>query len=110
MPGSNKPIGRSATIRNQGIDASPVVRVRVASPLRSYTGGASVVEREGHTLEAVLADLDVRFPGIRFRIIDEQDRVRPHIRLFINAREAGQLDLAVQDRDEVHLICALSGG
>lgn len=92
------------------VDASPVIRVRVASPLRSYTHGAPVVEGKGNTLEAVLADLDARFPGIRFRMIDEQGRVRPHIRLFINTREAGQLDLAVEDRDEVHLVCALSGG
>lgn len=105
MPNSKGPTSGNGTN-----EASPLIRVRIASPLRSYTRGASVVEGKGNTLEAVLADLDARFPGIRFRIIDEQDRIRPHIRLFINTREAGELDLAVQDRDEVHLVCALSGG
>lgn len=84
--------------------------VRVASPLRSYTLGASSVSAEGVSLADVLIDLDRRFPGIRFRMIDEQDRIRRHIRLFVNTREAGGLSDSVRPGDEVHLICALSGG
>jgi molybdopterin synthase sulfur carrier subunit len=84
--------------------------VRVASPLRSYTGGAGRVDAAGETLRAVLADLDRRYPGMRFRMIDEQDRPRPHIRLFVNTDEARDLSRAVRDGDVVHLICALSGG
>jgi molybdopterin synthase sulfur carrier subunit len=84
--------------------------VRVASPLRSYTHGASIVSADGGSLAEVLGDLDRRFPGIRFRMIDEQDRIRRHIRLFVNTREATTLSDAVRPSDEVHLICALSGG
>jgi molybdopterin converting factor small subunit len=84
--------------------------VRVASPLRSYTLGASTVTAEGETLQAVLADLDRRFPGMRFRMIDEQDRIRQHIRLFVNTQEARHLSAPVRGGDTVHLICALSGG
>lgn len=84
--------------------------VRIASPLRSYTNGASTVEASGATLFDVLADLDRRFPGIRFRMIDEQDRIRRHIRLFVNTREANALSEPVEPADTVHLICALSGG
>lgn len=84
--------------------------VRVASPLRSYTLGASSISAQGVSLQEVLADLDRRFPGIRFRMIDEQDHIRRHIRLFVNAREATALSDAVRPGDEVHLICALSGG
>ena len=84
--------------------------VRIASPLRSYTQGADSVAAEGTTLCEVLADLDRRFPGIRFRMIDEQDGIRRHIRLFVNSSEARSLQESVQSRDTVHLICALSGG
>lgn len=84
--------------------------VRIASPLRSYTGGASTVQATGATLTEVLADLERRFPGIRFRMIDEQDRIRRHIRLFVNTREANALSEPVTARDTVHLVCALSGG
>ncbi len=85
-------------------------KVKVGSPLRSYTRGASSVEADGATLQAVLVDLEHRFPGIRFRMIDEQNRIRRHIRLFVNTDEAMQLDAPVRAGDTVHLICALSGG
>jgi molybdopterin synthase sulfur carrier subunit len=84
--------------------------IRIASPLRSYTAGAATVAGGGATLAAVLAQLEASYPGIRFRMIDEQERIRPHMRLFINTCEARELSAAVRDGDTVHLICALSGG
>jgi molybdopterin converting factor small subunit len=88
--------------------------VRVASPLRSYTREAAIVSANvangGATLADVLADLDLRFPGMRFRMIDEQNRIRQHIRLFVGTREATNLNAQVAPGDTVHLICALSGG
>jgi sulfur-carrier protein len=84
--------------------------VRIASPLHSYTAGAAAVEGRGNTLAEVLGDLERRFPGIRFRMIDEQDRIRPHLKLFVNAAEARDLTAPVRGGDTVHVICALSGG
>ena len=94
-------------------DDDPVTRmntVRVASPLRSYTAGAARVTAAGATIAELLADLERAYPGMRFRMIDEQDRIRPHIRVFINQREVTTLNEPLLERDEVHLICALSGG
>jgi molybdopterin converting factor small subunit len=84
--------------------------VNIASPLRSYTHGAPSVSAQGATVEEVLADLDRRFPGVRFRMIDEQGRIRQHIRIFVNTTAASDLSVGVQGDDVVHLICALSGG
>lgn len=84
--------------------------VRIASPLHSYTAGAREVDGRGNTLAEVLGDLEQRFPGIRFRMIDEQDRIRPHMRLFVNSDEARDLATPVRGGDTVHVICALSGG
>jgi sulfur-carrier protein len=84
--------------------------VRIASPLRCYTSGAASVAADGETLEDVLAHLERRFPGIRFRMIDEQDRIRPHLRFFVNTAEAAELGAPVHPGDTVHVICALSGG
>jgi sulfur-carrier protein len=84
--------------------------VRIPGPLRSYTREAAEVTGCGQDIAALLADLERRFTGIRFRIIDEQDRIRPHIRIFVNHDEVKQLNAPVRERDEVHLICALSGG
>jgi len=84
--------------------------VHVASPLRDYTHGAARVQAEGNTLAQVLGDLDRRYPGMRFRMIDEQLRIRPHIRIFVAAQEALTLERPVLPKDSVHLLCALSGG
>ena len=65
--------------------------VHLASPLRQYTGGAASVRAEGTTLDEMLRDLDRRFPGMRFRMIDEQQRIRSHIRIFIGTDEAPDL-------------------
>ena len=84
--------------------------VRVASPLRTYTAGAAQVSARGTSIADILGDLERSHPGMRFRMIDEQDRIRPHIRIFINQREVASLDETLAAQDEVHLICALSGG
>ncbi len=84
--------------------------VRIASPLRSYTSNAANVTAQGKNLREVLADLDRQFPGMRFRMIDEQGRIRQHIRLYVNTGMASDLSAQVAPGDTVHLICALSGG
>ena len=66
------------------------MKVLIPSALRSYTEH-SVAEANGATLAAVLADLDHRYAGIRFRMIDEQERIRPHIRIFINGEQVRDL-------------------
>lgn len=86
------------------------ITVKIASPLRSYTSGASNVDASGASVSEVLADLEQRFPGIRFRMIDEQNRIRQHIRLFVNTDAVKTMNEPVRDGDTVHLICALSGG
>ena len=86
------------------------VRVLIPSPLRSYTAEAAVVAAQGDTLGGVLADLDRRYPGLRFRVIDEQGGIRRHIKFFVNGMPAVNLEPILRDADEVMIVCALSGG
>jgi molybdopterin converting factor small subunit len=86
------------------------MRVLLPSPLVSYTGNRRAVEAEGGTLGELLADLERRHPGIRFRMIDEQDRIRPHIKIFVNREQAPGLDASLRPADEVLVVAALSGG
>ncbi len=85
------------------------VNVLIPSALRSYTE-SSRAEAHGATLAEVLADLERQYPGIRFRIIDEQERVRRHIRIFINGEQVQQLSQLLATKDEVVIFQALSGG
>lgn len=86
------------------------MKVFIPTPLRSYTGDRSEVEATGTTLADVMADLDRRYPGIRFRMVDEQDAIRRHIRVWVNKDEARRLDVPVKETDEVIIFQALSGG
>jgi sulfur-carrier protein len=85
------------------------MRVLIPSALHAYTG-AREVEARGATVNELLNDLDQRFPGIRFRMVDEQDRMRPHVRFFINGKQAFGLSQPLQPADEVAIVQALSGG
>jgi len=85
------------------------MKVLIPGALRSYTG-RSEVEANGATLGVVLADLDRLYPGIRFRVIDEQDQIRPHMRLFVNREQVRDLSQALNAGDELVLVQALSGG
>ena len=86
------------------------MRVLLPSPLADYTAHRREVEAEGATLAELLGDLDRRYPGIRFRIIDEQDAIRPHIKIFVNRELVRALDRALAATDEVLVVAALSGG
>lgn len=84
--------------------------VLVPTPLRSYTNQCAAVEAHGATLAELLLDLDQRFPGMRFRMIDEQGGIRPHIRFFVNRVVVRRLDVPLHEQDEVHILQALTGG
>lgn len=86
------------------------MRVVIPSPLAEYTAGRREVEGEGATLAELVADLDRRFPGIRFRMVDEQDAIRPHIKVFVNREQAAGLGVRLANGDEVLVVAALSGG
>ncbi len=86
------------------------MRVVIPSPLAEYTAGRREVEGEGATLAELVRDLDRRFPGIRFRMVDEQDAIRPHIKVFVNREQAAGLGVRLATGDEVLVVAALSGG
>ncbi len=88
----------------------PPMIVRIPTPLRSYTDQRATVEAEGSTLAELLQDLDRRHPGIRFRMVDEQGRVRRHMRVFVNGETAEDLGVAISESDEIVVMQALSGG
>jgi molybdopterin synthase sulfur carrier subunit len=86
------------------------MRVRIPTPLRSYTDQRAEVDADGATLAELFLDLDRRHPGIRFRMVDEQGRIRRHMKVFVNSEAAEGLDVPVADTDDVVIMQALSGG
>ncbi len=86
------------------------MKVCIPTPLRSYTNEEKWVESNGATVAEVLADLDEQFPGIRFRVVDEQSRLRQHMKIFVNQEAVRDLTTPITEADEVTIMQALSGG
>jgi molybdopterin converting factor small subunit len=87
-----------------------MISVLIPSQLTSYTDGATRVPAVGGSVDEVLLDLDRRFPGLRFRVVDEQDRIRKHMRVFVGLEETRSVARPLTDGDEVLIFGALSGG
>jgi sulfur-carrier protein len=85
------------------------MKVLIPGALRSYTRAAHV-EAAGSTLDELFADLDRRYPGLRFRVVDERNLLRPNMRIFVNGLGVRELQHALRADDDVAVVLALSGG
>jgi sulfur-carrier protein len=85
------------------------MQVLIPTSLRSYTGLSSV-EATGATLGDVLSDMDRQFPGVRFRMIDEQDQLRPNMRVFVDGKAIRDLAQPLWPSAKLSIVQALSGG
>jgi molybdopterin converting factor small subunit len=86
------------------------MKVHIPSPLRSYTSQQACVEAEGQTVADLLNRLDQQYPGVRFRMINEQDSIREHIKIFVNQTQISDLSVRLNETDAIYIIAALSGG
>ncbi len=86
------------------------MKVVLPTPLAEYTSNRREVQADGSTVDDLLRDLDRRHPGIRFRIVNEQDAIRPHIKIFVNRVQVASLAQRLGLADEVLIVAALSGG
>ena len=85
------------------------MRVLIPGALLSYTG-QNWVEAAGATVGDVIDDLEARYPGIRFRMVDEQGNIRRHMRMFFDGEMVLELSQALRDDGELLIVQALSGG
>jgi sulfur-carrier protein len=86
------------------------MRVHIPSPLHAYTHGVREVTAIGNTVDELLRDLDRQFPGLRYRMVDEQRRIRPHMRVFVNDTQTFSVDESLASSDYILIVQALSGG
>jgi len=84
--------------------------VKIPGPLLSYTKNQNMLDITASTLLELTQRLDQKFPGIKFRIIDEQENIRAHIKIFVNKTEANDLSIELNSTDTIQITCALSGG
>lgn len=86
-----------------------MVQLQLSSALARLTEGQARMLLPGHTVGEVLRAVESEHPAIRGWILDEQGQVRRHVNVFVNG-ERKSLDDPVEDRDEVFVLPAISGG
>ena len=89
--------------------------VFIPAYLRAWTAGAGRVHLDGAptSLSEALDQLWARHPGLRDRVITERGEVRPHVNVFVGTesiRHSGGLATVLDDRDEITIVPAVSGG
>jgi molybdopterin converting factor small subunit len=89
------------------------VRILLHGAWRAFAGGAREVRLDAATLHDALEGLARAHPSLEERLRDEHGKLRPHLAVFVNDKDArllGWEDAALRDGDVVHIIPALSGG
>ena len=89
------------------------IEVRIPTILRSYTGGAKVVEGAGDTLGDLLTDLDSRHAGLKARLVTDAGALHRFVNVYVNdedVRFLGALDAKLSDGDTVTILPAVAGG
>ncbi len=89
------------------------IEVRIPTILRTYTGGQKAVEGAGQTLDALLADLDGKHPGLRARLITDSGALHRFVNVYVNdedVRFTGALETRLADGDSVTILPAVAGG
>ena len=90
-----------------------MANIRIPTPLRKLTNGKEEVSATGGTIGALLANLEIQFPGIKERICDDSGQVRRFVNIFANdedIRFLQNLETPVKDSDEVSIVPAIAGG
>ena len=88
-----------------------MARVHFTAHLR-HVAPDGAVEAQGETVAGALADVFARHPSVKTYVLDDQDRLRVHIAVFVDGTHVRKDVLAypVRDDSEVYVLQALSGG
>ena len=89
------------------------VKVRIPSPLRSYTNGADVVEARGASVAEVLESVKASAPGIETRLFKGPAQLNRFVNVYLNdedIRFLKNLETPVKEGDEISIVPAIAGG
>ena len=89
------------------------VKVRIPSPLRSYTNGVDVVQADGLSVGEVLNNLKAQAGGIETRLFKGPGVLNRFVNVYLNdedIRFLKNLETPVKEGDEISIVPAIAGG
>ena len=87
--------------------------VLIPTPLRRLTGGQAKVDVPGDTVDQVINNLEVSYPGMGERLLDGDGKIKRFINVFVNENEVRTLQglqTPVAEGDKVSIVLAMAGG
>lgn len=90
-----------------------MVKVRIPTPLKKLTNNQAEIHVEGRTIIEIINNFDKGYPGIKERIVDENNEIRRFVNIYLNGEDVRFLDekeTEVKDGDEISIIPAVAGG
>jgi sulfur-carrier protein len=94
-------------------EGEPTVRVWLPRALQEQTGGEDTHAISGTTLADVIARLNARYPGLGYKLLNDQGHMRRFVLVFVNEEPVTNLEPAevrLRDGDTVHFIPSVAGG
>ncbi len=86
--------------------------IRIPTPLRAYTGGASNIDVSGGTVGEALMNLVEAHPDLRVHLFND-DELRSFVNIFIDdedIRFMQGLDTEIEAGDSLRIIPSIAGG
>lgn len=89
------------------------VSVKIPTPLRKLTAEQDTVSGEGDSLDQIISNLEVSYPGFRERLCDDAGELRRFVNIFVNGEDVrflSGLQTPLKTGDEVSIVPAVAGG
>ncbi len=104
---------RHAFSRKPMVEGEMRVRLELPTGLRQYAGGKDSFEVRAGTLADAIARLNAEYPGLAYRLLDDQGRMRRFVLVFVNEDPVAHLppeDVRLKGGDTVHILPSVAGG
>jgi molybdopterin synthase sulfur carrier subunit len=89
------------------------VQIYVPYPLRELTKGVGTVELRANDLAQAIEELNRRYPGFAYRVLDDQGRLRRFVNVFVNdesVSDRAPSEVSLRPGDEVTILPSVAGG
>ncbi len=88
--------------------------VHISGHLKDYTGKNRDFQVEtSENIFELIYQLNKMFPGIRDRILDDQDKTREYVNIFVNGeniRDGDNERTKLKEGDQIHVLPSIAGG
>ena len=89
------------------------ITVWISASFRQGGDGKQEVEVAASDIAGCIDQLEIEFPGLKQRLLDESDELRPFAGIFVNGNSVSALQglaTRLKDGDKVGILPAFAGG